>query len=92
MGTIRIRLRRDMWLKGPMAESPTHIITMGFHQDLDEAIKIALNNTIDYLTDFQGMAKDNAYMLSSIAVNFHVTQNVNGVKGVHGLLPKMVIE
>ncbi len=49
-GTIRLQLRKDLQLKWPMAETPTHIITMGFHQDLDEATKIALHNTIDYLT------------------------------------------
>ncbi len=92
IGTIRLQLRRDMRLKWPMAETPTHIITMGFHQDLDEATRIALHNTIDYLTDIQDMAEDDAYMLSSIAVDFHVTQTVNGVKGIHGLLPKTIIQ
>ncbi len=91
-GTVRLNLRKDMQLKWPMAETPTHIITMGFHQDLDEATKIALYNTIDYLTHNQGMTEDDAYMLSSIAVDFHVTQTVNGVKGIHGLLPKTIIQ
>ena len=91
-GTIRLQLRKDLQLKWPMAETPTHIITMGFHQDLDEATRIALHNTIDYLTDIQGMTEDDAYMLSSIAVDFHVTQTVNGVKGIHGLLPKTIIQ
>lgn len=91
-GTIRLNLRKDMQLKWPMAETPTHIITMGFHQDLHEATKMALHNTIDYLTEVQGMAEDDAYMLSSITVDFHVTQTVNGIKGIHGLLPKTIIE
>ena len=34
--------------------------------------------------------KDEAYMLTSVAVDFHITQTVNGVKGVHGLLSKEI--
>jgi acetamidase/formamidase len=90
-GTIRLYLRKDMRLKWPMAETPTHIITMGFHRDLYKATKMAIHNTIDYLTEHQGMAEDDAYMLSSIAVDFHITQTVNGVKGIHGLLEKTII-
>ena len=79
-------------IKWPIAETPTHIMTMCFHQDLDEAIKIALWNTIEYLCESQGMGEDESYLLSSIAVDFHVTQTVNGVKGVHGLLPKTALK
>jgi acetamidase/formamidase len=91
-GLIKIKVRKDMEIKWPIAETPTHIVTMGFHQDLNKAMKIALWNTIDYLTETQNLEEDEAYVLSSIIVDFHITQTVNGVKGVHGLLPKTLLK
>jgi acetamidase/formamidase len=89
---IQIKLRKDMVIKWPIAETPTHIVTMGFHQDLDEAMKIALWNTINYLTNSQDLEEDESYMLSSVIVDFHITQTVNSVKGVHGLIPKKLLK
>ncbi|MHA2393454.1 MAG: acetamidase/formamidase family protein [Promethearchaeota archaeon] len=91
-GTIRFKVKKDMELKWPLGETPTHIISMGFHEDLDEAIRMALRNMIDYLTMNKGLDHDEAYILSSIAVDFHITQTVNRVKGVHGLLPKDIFK
>jgi acetamidase/formamidase len=39
---LQFVVRKDMRLERPLAETPTHWITMGFHPDLDEAAKIAL--------------------------------------------------
>ena len=45
---------------------------------------------IDYLTTERGLSRDDAYMLTSAAVDLHVTQVVDGVKGVHAMLPKAI--
>ena len=87
-GTLQFKIRRDLDMRWPLGETQTHIISMGFHEDLDEAARMALRNMIDYLTINKGLDRDEAYTLSSIAVDFHITQTVNRVKGVHGLLPK----
>ena len=42
VGTFRLTVRDDMSLQWPRAETPTHVITMGFDPDLDECAKIAL--------------------------------------------------
>ena len=41
-GRFRLSVRKDMHLTGPRAETPTHYITMGFDEDLDDAVKQAL--------------------------------------------------
>jgi acetamidase/formamidase len=89
-GTFRFTVRKDMHLLWPRAETPTHIISMGFHESLDEAIKRATREMIDYLVTNKGMSKEDAYMLTSLAADMHVTQAVDGVKGVHGMLPKSI--
>jgi formamidase len=36
------------------------------------------------------MNKDDAYMLTSVAADFHITQLVDGKKGVHGMILKSI--
>ncbi|MDJ0694662.1 acetamidase/formamidase family protein [Mastigocoleus sp. MO_188.B34] len=91
-GTIELKLHKDFHLTTPLAETTEHIITMGFGETLDEAFKLALQNTIEFLTCFANLSPEDAYVLCSIAVNFHITQVVNSPnKGVHGMLAKSMI-
>lgn len=89
-GVFRFTVRKNMKLRWPRAESPTHFITMGLHESLDEAARRATKEMIDYLTTERGLSRDDAYMLTSAAVDLHVTQVVDGVKGVHAMLPKAI--
>jgi acetamidase/formamidase len=75
----------------PRAETPTHFITMGFNEDLDLAMKQALRRMIDLICDNTDLSRVHAYQFCSLAVDFRVTQTVNGEKGVHGLLEKGVL-
>ena len=38
------------------------------------------------ITARTALSRDEAYATCSLAVDFHVTQTVNGEKGVHGML------
>ncbi len=89
-GVFRLTLRKDMKLMWPRAETPTHVITMGFDPSLDEAAKRATREMIAYLVSARGLSRDDAYMLTSLAVDLHVTQIVDGSKGVHAMLPKAI--
>lgn len=90
-GVFRFTVRKNQKLLWPRAETPTYIITIGLHENLDEATRIATQEMINYLTTQRGMSRDNAYMLTSGAVDLHVTQAVDGVKGVHAMLPKSIL-
>jgi len=85
-------VRKDMKLERPMAETPTHWITMAFHTSLDEAMKIALKDAIDFLVDNKGLTINEAYALCSVAVDFRVTQVVDGNKGIHAMIPKAIFK
>ena len=89
-GVFRFAVRKDMKLRWPRAETPTHIITMGLHESLDEAARSATGEMIDYLVNSRGLSRDDANMLTSAAVDLHVSQVVDGVKGVHAMLPKSI--
>ena len=91
-GTFRFTVRKDLKLKLPRGETPTHYIAMGFDEDLDEAMHIAAVEALDFLTTDKKLAADDAYMLMSVGVNFHVTQVVDGNKGVHAMIPKSIFK
>jgi acetamidase/formamidase len=87
-GTFRLVLRKDLRFDLPRAETPSHHVTMGFNDDLDDAAKTALREMIDLIGERLGLAPDDAYMFASLAVDMRVTQLVDGNKGIHAMLPK----
>ncbi|MEW6452107.1 MAG: acetamidase/formamidase family protein [Pseudomonadota bacterium] len=92
-GKFQFIVRKDMKLRWPRAETPTHWMVMGLNPDLDEAMKIAVRETIDFITGkFPHLTREEAYMIASVAVDYHVTQVVDGTKGVHGMIPKSIFK
>jgi acetamidase/formamidase len=90
IGTFQIIVRKDMKLRWPRAETPTHYISMGIHEDLNEATKMALREMIDFLVTEKHLTRDDAYMLSSVAADLNITQLVDGNKGVHAMILKSI--
>ena len=89
-GTFQFIVRKDMHLRWPRAETPTHWIVMGLNEDLNEATKLAVREAIDFLVNEKRLSREDAYMLASVAVDFCATQLVDGNKGVHGMIPKAI--
>ncbi len=87
---LQFVVRKDLKLHYPLAESPTHCIVMGFHHDLDEAMKMAIREAISSLMREKGLSREEAFSLCSLSVDFRVTQVVDGDKGVHGMIPKSI--
>jgi acetamidase/formamidase len=90
-GTFTFHLHKATGQKMPRAETPTHYISMGINEDLDQAMKQAVREMIAFICSRTNLAPEQAYAFCSLAVDFHVTQTVNGEKGVHGLLKKGVL-
>jgi acetamidase/formamidase len=91
-GTLQFVVRKDMKLRWPRAETPTHWIVMGLDKDLTKATKLAVREAIDFLVTEKDLSPDDAYMLSSMAVDFCITQVVDGTLGVHGMIPKGIFK
>ena len=72
----------------PRGETATHYISMGMNEDLDLAMKQALRQMIAFISSRSNLSREQAYAFCSLAVDFRVTQTVNGEKGVHGMLKK----
>src|SRR5271168_1502380 len=89
-GVFQFIVRKDMHLKWPRAETPTHWITMGLDPDLTQAARICALETIDFLMSEKKLSREEAYALASVAVDFDITQLVDGTKGVHAMIPKSI--
>ncbi len=89
-GTIEARVRKGARLRWPRAETPTHYMTMGLDPDLNEAARIATSEMVDFLVAEKHLSRDEAYMLCSLAADLHVTQTVDGTKGVHAMMAKSI--
>jgi acetamidase/formamidase len=90
-GTFEFHVRKDLGWRLPRAETATHLIAFGLDTDLDDAARQALREMIDWITVLTGIDQDEAYALSSFAVDLHVTQTVNNVKGVHAMLARSIV-
>ncbi len=91
-GTFELRVVKGQRLKWPRAETPTHYIAMGLHEDLDEATKLAVREMVEFLMAEKKLSRDEAYMLCSLAADLHVTQAVDATKGVHATLAKAIFK
>jgi acetamidase/formamidase len=87
-GVFQFIVHHDMHLKWPRAETPTHYITMGLDPDITQAARLCALETIDFLVDQKHMTREDAYALTSVAIDFSITQLVDGTRGVHAMIPK----
>ena len=90
IGTFQFIARKNMHLKWPRAETPTHYITMGLNDDLNACATLAVREMIDFLMTEKHLSRDDAFMLASVAADLHITELVDGNKGVHMMLPKSI--
>jgi acetamidase/formamidase len=70
------------------AENATHYMAFGLDPDLNKAMQMAIRETNTWLGELQGLDFAHAFTLSSIGVDFHVTQVVDDTKGIHSMIPK----
>jgi acetamidase/formamidase len=72
----------------PFAESADYWIPIGLNTDLDEAMKQAVREAINFLSVSVGIERAIAYAYLSAATDFEISQVVDRTKGVHGLIRK----
>jgi formamidase len=87
---VQLSVRKDFPVDGPVLETATHWMVHGYDEDLNRAMKVAARRLLRFLTDRQGLSRDDAYSLASVAADFAVTQVVNVRQGIHGAIAKSV--
>jgi acetamidase/formamidase len=81
-----------MKLAWPMAETPTHVITMAFDPDLDDCVVVALRSMLDLIEARTTLKRHEAYLLASLTADLRVTQVVNEHKGIHVMVEKQYLQ
>lgn len=92
LAELTFDLRDDLPLKTPRAETPIGWLTFGFDESLDTAMLIALDAMLDLMHEQHGLPRGEALGLASLLVDLRITQVVNGVRGVHAVLPHGVLQ
>src|SRR5258708_1945826 len=88
--TLQFIVHKGKTIASPRAENATHFMAIGLDPDLNKAMRMAITETIKWLGELKGYDFFNAYTLSSIGVDFHVTQVVDGTQGIHSMIPKSI--
>lgn len=85
---VEIHLHSRMEIPFPRAVTPTHWITFGFDEDLNEAAMIAIEGMLDWMSDLYDLERRQALAWASLIMDLRVTQVVNGARGVHAMLDR----
>jgi acetamidase/formamidase len=73
----------------PFAETEKFWIPIGLNEDLDEAMKMSVRESISFLAKQLGLERRLVYAYLSAAVDYEVSQVVDKTKGIHALVPKI---
>lgn len=100
-GSLRAELRFTVLKKGSseipgdtnnfdmvFGETEDYWIPVGLNEDLDEALKQAVRESINFLSEQLGVDRKMAYAYLSAATDYEVSQAVDKTKGIHALLSK----
>ena len=79
-------------LKSPFGETKEYWIPIGLNEDLDEAMKMAVRQSINFISLRYKIQKQTALAYLSAATTFEVSQVVDKTKGVHSLIKKSDFE
>ena len=96
---VRYDLHKSVPLRGPLGETDSFWIVIGFGQNLDDALVACLRETIHWLAAAAQITEPEVYALASMAFSFRVAQYANQTgsayssippKAVHTVIPKNV--
>jgi acetamidase/formamidase len=85
-GDKRLPMKAPM--KNPFAETKDYWIPIGLNTDLDDAMKDATRQAVQFLNEKLGMDRATALAYLSAGADFQVTQVVDKVKGVNAMIRK----
>jgi acetamidase/formamidase len=87
---LQFLLHKGKGIKLPRVETATDYLLTGLSVDLNEAARIALQETVDFLQVEKGLSAADAYALSSLAVDLGIGEAVDIVNLVYAKIPKKI--
>ena len=90
--TFELIVHKNKQLESPMGETEDAWLAIGLDEDLDEAMKKAVRESLRIVNEEYGLTKQDALLFGSAAIDYEVSQVVDIVKGIHGVIPKSILE
>jgi amidase len=88
--TIKLDLLKGTSIPRPRIETAEEFMTVASAGGLDLAIKLALQDMVDWLVAEQGLSQEEAYVLTSIVGDVRIGQIVDPAVSVRVAIPKTV--
>ena len=89
---IQVSVAKGIGNSAPVLQTASHWYTHGFGADLDAAMRMAAEQMLWFLQEHHGLSADDAYSLSSVAMDLGVTQVVDGTIGCHAGIARAILE
>ena len=90
--TLQFIVHKGKTIRQPRVETATDYLTTGLDVDLNVAMRIALQEAVDFLQQEKGMSAADAYALSSLAVDLGIGEAVDIVNLVYAKIPKQIFK
>ena len=90
--TFELIVHKNKSLESPVGETEDAWLAIGLDEDLDEAMKKAVRESLRIVNEEYGLTKQDALLFGSAAIDYEVSQVVDIVKGIHGVIPKDILE
>jgi amidase len=87
---IKLDLLKDFPIDRPRIETLEEIMTVASAEDLNQAIKIALNDMVGWLQKDKGLSREDAYILTSLTGDVRIGQIVDPAVTVRVAIPKTI--
>ena len=91
-GYFEFIVHKSTPIKMPRVETPTHYVFLGMHNSLDEAVRQATQETVEFLQAKGKMDFYDAYALTSSAVDFTVARALLPAQMVYSFVPKSLFK
>lgn len=88
-GSTEIPKTASSEFESAFAETEKFWIAIGLDEDLDEAMKKSVRESIAFLSKQLGIDEAKVYAYLSAGVDYEVSQVVDKTKGIHALIPKV---
>ncbi len=90
--TFQLIVHKSKKQESPVGETPDAWLAIGLDEDLDGAMKKAVRESLRIMNEEYGLTKQDALLFGSAAIDYEVSQVVDIVKGIHGVIPKDILQ
>ena len=87
---IKLDLLKDFPISRPRIETPNEIMSVASAEELNTAIKLALEDMVSWLEQERGLTVEEAYVLASLAGDVRIGQVVDPAVTVRVTIPKAI--